>query len=75
MLNSDTQEHIPRIQYFTWCISLCNVEAVQKVFNSTIRHLPPFEGSPRAGAAEYVLRGDVNNQLVTKIFYLLITLF
>ena len=24
-----------------------------------LRHLPPFEGSPRAGAAEYVLRGDV----------------
>ena len=23
---------------------------------------PPFEGSPRAGAAEYVYRGDVNNQ-------------
>ena len=22
-----------------------------------LRHLPPFEGSPRAGAAEYVLRG------------------
>ena len=40
-----------------------------------LRHLPPFEGSPRAGAAEYVLRGDVNNQLVTKIFYLLISLF
>jgi len=22
--------------------------------------MPPFEGSPRAGAAEYVLRGDVS---------------
>ena len=28
-----------------------------------LRQLPPFEGSPRAGAAEYVLRGDVNNLL------------
>jgi len=25
------------------------------------RLLSPFEGSPRAGAAEYVERGDVNN--------------
>ena len=41
-------------------------EAVQKVFKSTTSASPPFEGSPRAGAAEYVLRGDVNNQLVTK---------
>ena len=26
-------------------------------------HISPFEGSPRAGAAEYVQRGDVNNQI------------
>ena len=32
------------------------------------RLLSPFEGSPRAGAAEYVLRGDVNNQRVMKEF-------
>ena len=25
MLNLDTQEYIPRIQDFTWCIILCNV--------------------------------------------------
>ena len=25
MLNSDTQEYIPLIQDFTWCITLCNV--------------------------------------------------
>ena len=31
---------------------------LQKTFFS---HLP-FEGSPRAGAAEYVQRGDVNNK-------------
>ena len=24
------------------------------------RHISPFEGSPRASAAEYVLGGDVN---------------
>ena len=28
------------------------------------RHISPFEGSPRAGAAEYVQRGDVNRQIV-----------
>ena len=28
-------------------------------YRSTIAPPPPFEGSPRAGAAEYVLRGDV----------------
>ena len=27
--------------------------------------ISPFEGSPRAGAAEYVQRGDVNCQIVT----------
>ena len=32
-----------------------------------LRHIPPFEGSPRAGAAEYVLRGDVNNLLCRKL--------
>ena len=28
-----------------------------------LRHLPPFEGSPRAGAAEYVLRGGMFKSL------------
>ena len=42
MLNSDNQEYIPRIQDFTWCITLCNVEAVQKVFKSTTSASPPF---------------------------------
>ena len=46
----------------------------KKSLKVLLRH-PPFEGSPRAGAAEYVLRGDVNNQLVTKIFCSLISLF
>ena len=55
---------------------LRHTEAVQKVFKSTTSASPPpFEGSPRAGAAEYVLRGDVNNQLVTKTFCSLISLF
>ena len=35
-----------------------NNKKLQKTFFS---HLP-FEGSPRAGAAEYVQRGDVNNK-------------
>ena len=30
------------------------------------RHISPFEGSPRAGAAEYVQRGDVYNRLIDK---------
>ena len=30
----------------------------------TDRHISPFEGSPRAGAAEYVQGGDVNRQIV-----------
>ena len=35
------------------------------------RHIPPFEGSPRAGAAEYVQRGkDVTSK--QKIFLLII---
>jgi len=28
----------------------------------TDHRISPFEGSPRAGAAEYVQRGDVNNK-------------
>ena len=28
------------------------------------RHISPFEGSPRAGAAEYVQRGDVYNRQI-----------
>ena len=35
------------------------LEAVQKVFKRTTAAYPPFEGSRQAGAAEYVLRGDV----------------
>ena len=35
------------------------LEAVQKVFKRTTAAYPSFEGSPQAGAAEYVLRGDV----------------
>ena len=38
--------------------------AVRKVFSSTTSASPPFEGSPRTGAAEYVLRGDVNTHFV-----------
>ena len=41
-------------------------EAVQKVFKRTTAAYPPLL---KGG------RGDVNNQLVTKIFYLLISLF
>ena len=33
--------------------------ALTKFFVCTDRHISPFEGSPRAGAAEYVQRGDV----------------
>lgn len=40
----------------------------EKFFLYADRHISPFEGSPRAGAAEYVLRGDVNNQRVIKEF-------
>ena len=36
------------------------------------RHISPFEGSPRAGAAEYVQRGDVYNRLIAKFANLLI---
>ena len=40
-------------------------ESKYKVYYTTMllvyadRHISPFEGSPRAGAAEYVQRGDV----------------
>ena len=33
----------------------------KKFFVYADRLLSPFEGSPRASAAEYVERGDVNN--------------
>ncbi len=38
-------------------------KTVYKVFRVCLPvTFPPFEGSPRAGAVEYVYRGDVNNQ-------------
>ena len=35
-------------------------------------HISPFEGSPRAGAAEYVQRGDVYNYQIGKSTHRLI---
>ena len=47
--------------YYTNLIILQKKQS-KKFFVYAYHHISPFEGSPRAGAAEYVHRGDVNNQ-------------
>ena len=45
------------LQTFSYILTVTSPPVLMLVYAN--RHISPFEGSPRAGAAEYVHRGDV----------------
>ena len=45
------------LQTFSYILTVTSLPILMLVYAD--RHISPFEGSPRAGAAEYVHRGDV----------------